>query len=339
MHPAGRNYERLPSTSSKPKAAAWPASRPRGTRPGPIELADADVHPEFPHTLDLGGSASTARVFLRHPSSVRPTFSPSPQRIRCLAERPAGAPEIPSRSRAWPYRCAWRFAGSARNSSPGRGRPAALHGELPDRRVRLYSHIGAGNAFGHRRAMSDLLSQLAGSLRPCRVFMAGTLAATFGGWDMAAWPRPLASGLLVLALAACGGPNAEQERRPRLRCRGRRERRADAALRQGRPAAGRAVDLGRGAGSAASQAGSAARANPRHRRGGGARHAARQLPGRRRAPAGRRGAAQQVSPGRGLPRSQPDQDVCALHVADAPLNVTGGFRSFPDLRWASPSTR
>ena len=36
------------------------------------------------------------------------------------------------------------------------------------------------------------------------------------------------------------------------------------------------------------------------------------------------------------PPSQPEQDVCALHVADAPLNVVGGFRSFPDLRVGEP---
>jgi hypothetical protein len=34
--------------------------------------------------------------------------------------------------------------------------------------------------------------------------------------------------------------------------------------------------------------------------------------------------------------SEPDQDVCALRVADAPLNVIDGFRSLPDLRAGEP---
>jgi hypothetical protein len=185
--------------------------------------------------------------------------------------------------------------------------------------------------------MSDLLSQLAGSLRPCRVFMAGTLAATFGGWDMAACPRPLASGLFVLALAACGGPNAERDA-PALPADA-----VDSGDAVPVPASAKAVlpqvarsiwgvvpdpprrkqDLKPGLirGTAVAVAPdtllASCQAVGERRQVGVVRHNKYRLA--------------QVSPG-----LQPDQDVCALHVADAPLNVAGGFRSFPDLRVGEP---
>ena len=34
--------------------------------------------------------------------------------------------------------------------------------------------------------------------------------------------------------------------------------------------------------------------------------------------------------------SQPNQDICELHVTNAPLNVIGGFRSYSDLREGEP---
>ena len=41
------------STSSRPRAAGWPGSRRAATRRGRSSWAQPDVHPEFPHTLDL----------------------------------------------------------------------------------------------------------------------------------------------------------------------------------------------------------------------------------------------------------------------------------------------
>ncbi|MFL5338414.1 MAG: transglutaminase family protein, partial [Geminicoccaceae bacterium] len=53
MHPAGRNYEKLPVNELEAEGRRLARFEAQGHTPGPIELTEADVHPEFPHTLDL----------------------------------------------------------------------------------------------------------------------------------------------------------------------------------------------------------------------------------------------------------------------------------------------
>src|SRR4051794_1104356 len=53
MHPAGRNFEKLPVNELEAEGRRLARFEAQGHTPGPIELTEADVHPEFPHTLDL----------------------------------------------------------------------------------------------------------------------------------------------------------------------------------------------------------------------------------------------------------------------------------------------
>ena len=53
MHPAGRNYEKLPVNELEAEGRRLARFEALGHTPGPIHLAEPDPHPEFPHTLDL----------------------------------------------------------------------------------------------------------------------------------------------------------------------------------------------------------------------------------------------------------------------------------------------
>ena len=154
---------------------------------------------------------------------------------------------------------------------------------------------------------------------------------------MVASRRTLASGLLVLALAACGGPNDEQElsATPATSMEGAND--------VPTPPSGKVV-LARAARSIWGVVPDPPRRKkdlqPELIRGTAVAVATDTLLASCQAV----GERQQVGVVRHnkyrvaevLPPSQPDQDVCALHVVDAPLNVIGGFRSYPDLRVGEP---
>src|SRR3954451_11046546 len=154
---------------------------------------------------------------------------------------------------------------------------------------------------------------------------------------MAACPRPLASSLLLLALAACGGPNLEPEAPAQSADTVESEHAVPvpASAQVVLPQVARSIwgvvpdpprrkqDLkpklirGTAVAVAPDTLLASCQAVGQRRQVGVVRHNKYRLA--------------QVSPA-----LQPDQDVCALHVADAPLNVAGGFRSFPDLRVGEP---
>ena len=53
MHPAGRNYEKLPVNELEAEGRRLARFEAHGHTLGQIQLTDADEIPEFPHTLDL----------------------------------------------------------------------------------------------------------------------------------------------------------------------------------------------------------------------------------------------------------------------------------------------
>ena len=53
MHPAGRNYEKLPVNELEAEGRRLARFEAGGHTPGRMDVAPADPHPDFPHTLDL----------------------------------------------------------------------------------------------------------------------------------------------------------------------------------------------------------------------------------------------------------------------------------------------
>ena len=53
MHPAGRNYEKLPVNELEAEGRRLARFEALGHTPGTIHLTESPPHPEFPHTLDL----------------------------------------------------------------------------------------------------------------------------------------------------------------------------------------------------------------------------------------------------------------------------------------------
>ena len=53
MHPAGRNYEKLPVNELEAEGRRLARFEVGGHTPGWMNVAPANPHPDFPHTLDL----------------------------------------------------------------------------------------------------------------------------------------------------------------------------------------------------------------------------------------------------------------------------------------------